>query len=238
MLFCFKFQEFQLYPQRAGHTLEHFLQNILEGKLNSSECQNLSLSLFFLCPTSSLECSPTHSPQWHTHAHTQKCIPSSQPEQPTMKLSQKISFWSHFPSLRPNLERSNPRNGDYHDALTQKPEHRPSKYATLRGRNSLSGTQTRSSVLLEREPSLASQPMSSFRPNWKPERRPWSVSHPTPTVSHYEPQTMPQHLTCRWGPGQMINHLFHIREVRGPVHSDWSYCAEVQWQLWPIVGVS
>lgn len=176
MFFCFKFQEFHLYSQRAGHTLEHFLQNILEDKLNSWECQNLSLSLFFLCPSSS-----THSPR----AHTQKCIPSFQPGQPTMKLSQKISFWPNFPSLRPNLKRSNPRNGDYHDALTQKQEHRPSKYAMLRGRNSLGGTQKRSAVFLEWGPSLASQPMSSFRPNWKPERGPWAVSHPTPPHLHH-----------------------------------------------------
>lgn len=34
----FKLQRFHLYPQRAGHTLKHFLQNSLEDKLKSSMC--------------------------------------------------------------------------------------------------------------------------------------------------------------------------------------------------------
>lgn len=76
-----------------------------------------NLSLFF-CPLS-LSPSPYPLPT-NTHVHMYiKCI-LFQDDQLIMKLSQKTSFRSNFPSRKPNLERLDLRNGqDYHDASTQ-----------------------------------------------------------------------------------------------------------------------
>lgn len=81
------FQEFLPYLQMV----EHFLQNILENKLNPSKRKTLSL----FCP---LSLSPLPYPlptNTHVHIYIER-IPFFQDDQPIMKLSQKLPLEPTF----------------------------------------------------------------------------------------------------------------------------------------------
>lgn len=85
--FFFNFSGISLLSStQARHTLEHFLQNILEDKLSTSKCGVLSLPrpLSLLLLSSLL----AHKP---TCTHTLALMSSSQNDNLIMKVSQKIS---------------------------------------------------------------------------------------------------------------------------------------------------
>lgn len=146
------------------------------------------LTFFFLCPVPSLP-HPTHSPLKHTYAHTHKCVPSFQADQPIMKLSQKISVRSNFSSLKPNLKRPSPKNGDDYDAQHRNKSKEAQRIPLLPERTSLDSIQTGVAVLLG---GGLVNTVPSFRPDCKTRKTATislphtckATTHPTSPTSH------------------------------------------------------